>query len=90
MEIEKEKIIEVLNGIRHPESKQSIVSLGMVRDVQYREGNLWLGLQFSRANDPFIQSIKKACMRAVNHAFGEDTLKKGHIQVVVPESPAHE
>jgi ATP-binding protein involved in chromosome partitioning len=88
MEIEKEKIIEVLNGIRHPESKQSIVTMGMVREVRYREGDLWLGLQFSRANDPFIQSIKKACMRAVNHAFGEDTLKKGHIQVVVPEGPA--
>ncbi|MFH0757835.1 MAG: Mrp/NBP35 family ATP-binding protein [Bacteroidota bacterium] len=87
MEIQKEKILEVLNGIIHPESRESIVSMGMVSEVVYREGDLWIALQFSRANDPFIQSIKKACMRSVNNAFGEETLKKGHIQVMVPEPP---
>ena len=59
----------------------------MVKEVLYREGELWLTLQFARANDPFIQSIKKACMRTVNQAFGEDSLLKGHIQVEVPEAP---
>jgi len=87
MEIQKEKILEVLGKIRHPETKEDIVSSGMVSDIGYREGQLWIGLQFSRANDPFIQSIKKACMRAVNGAFGEDSLQKGHIQVLVPEPP---
>jgi ATP-binding protein involved in chromosome partitioning len=87
MEIQKEKILEVMKKIRHPETKEDIVSSGMVSDVQYREGELWIGLQFSRANDPFIQSIKKACMRTVNGAFGEETLKPGHIQVLVPEPP---
>lgn len=87
MEIQKEKILEVLEKIRHPETKESIVSSGMVTDVSYREGELWMGLQFARANDPFIQSLKKACMRAVNGAFGEDTLQKGHIQVLVPDPP---
>ncbi len=79
--------MEVLDGIRHPETKEGIVSMGMVGEVVYREGDLWLALNFSRANDPFIQSIKKACMRTVNSAFGEDTLKKSHIQVIVPEPP---
>ena len=87
MEIQKEKILEVLGKIRHPETKEDIVSSGMVSDISYREGQLWIGLQFSRANDPFIQSIKKACMRAVNETFGEDSLQKGHIQVLVPEPP---
>lgn len=87
MEIQKEKILEVLGQIRHPETKEDIVSSGMVSDVSYREGELWIGLQFSRANDPFIQSIKKACIRAINGTFGEDSLQKGHIQVLVPEPP---
>jgi ATP-binding protein involved in chromosome partitioning len=87
MEIQKEKLLEALKAIRHPETKEDIVSSGMVSDVQYREGELWIGLQFSRANDPFIQSIKKACMRTVNSTFGEDSLKPGHIQVLVPEAP---
>lgn len=88
MEIQKERILEVLNQIHHPETKESIVSMGMVSDIQYREGDLWIGLQFSKPNDPFIQSIKKACMRAMENAFGENTLKKGHIQVQVPDAPA--
>jgi ATP-binding protein involved in chromosome partitioning len=87
MEIQKEKILEELGKIRHPETKKSIVASGMVSEVTYREGELWIGLQFSKANDPFIQSIKKACMRAINGAFGEETLQKGHIQVLVPEPP---
>jgi len=87
MEIQKEQLLEALKKIRHPETKEDIVSSGMVSDVQYREGELWIGLKFSRANDPFIQSIKKACMRTVNSTFGEDSLKQGHIQVLVPEPP---
>ena len=85
MEVQKEKILEVLSGIRHPETKKDIVSLGIVHEITYRDGDLWLGLKFSRANDPFIQSLKKACIRAVNNQFGEETLKKDHIQVLVPE-----
>ena len=87
MEIQKDKILEVLERIRHPETKEGIVSSGMVSDVSYREGELWLGLQFERANDPLIQSIKKACMRAINGEFGEESLQKGHIQVLVPDPP---
>jgi len=80
-------LLEALKKIRHPDTKNDIVSSGMVSDVRYREGALWIGLQFSRANDPFIQAIKKACLRAVNGAFGEETLKPEHIQVLVPEAP---
>ena len=87
MEIQKEKILEVLGKIRHPETKEDIVSSGILSDVSYREGKLWIGLKFSRANDPFIQSIKKACLRAIHGAFGEDALQKEHVQVLVPEPP---
>ncbi|MEN8156324.1 MAG: Mrp/NBP35 family ATP-binding protein [Bacteroidota bacterium] len=87
MELKKEQILEVLKGIRHPETKESIVTMGLVTDVGYREGNLWMSLEFKRANDPFIQSLKRACIRAVNRAFGEDTLKEGYVQVIVPKAP---
>ena len=87
MEIQKEQVLEALKKIRHPETKENIVTSDMVSDVQYREGELWIGLKFSRANDPFIQSIKKACLRTVNSTFGEHTLKPEHIQVLVPEAP---
>jgi ATP-binding protein involved in chromosome partitioning len=88
MEIRKEKIIEVLEGIRHPETRENIVAMGMVEEVAYREGLLWLGLKFGRANDPFIHSLKRACLRAVNRAFGEGTLTDDHLRVIVPDPPA--
>ena len=87
MEIKKEQILEALKLIRHPETKEDIVSLGMVSDIAYREGELWIGLTFARANDPFIQSLKKACVLAINKAYGENTLKAEHVQVLVPEPP---
>ena len=86
MELAKDKILETLQSIRHPETKEYIVSSGMVSDVVYREGELWIGLKFNRANDPFIQSIKKACLRAIQNAFGQQALKAEHIQVLVPEA----
>jgi ATP-binding protein involved in chromosome partitioning len=88
MKIQEEQLLEVLNKIRHPETRQGIVELGMVKEVTYREGNLWLSLQFSKPNDPFIKPIQKACVRAVDQAFGEGTLSRDHIQVTVPEAPA--
>lgn len=87
MEIQKEKIVEALKEIRHPGTKQSIVDAGIIEDIQYREGELWMTLRFSRPNDPFIQSIRKACMRTINSTFGEGTLLEGHIRVMVPEKP---
>ena len=90
MEIQKEKILEALKGIRHPDLKESIVTLGMIHEIDYKEGHLRLGLEFKRANDPFIHSIRKACVRAVNSVFGKDTLKIEHIRVIVPEAPVPE
>ena len=85
MEIQKEQILKVLSQVNHPETKQNIVDMGLVREVAYREEQLWLTLQFEKPNDPFIQSLKKACTRVVNQAFGKDTLTPDHIQVMVPE-----
>ncbi|MEZ5069476.1 MAG: Mrp/NBP35 family ATP-binding protein [Bacteroidales bacterium] len=87
MELKKEQILEVLDRIKHPETRQSIVAQNMVSDIAYREGKLWMALEFSRANDPFIQSLKKACVRAVNSAFGEGSLEAEHVQIKVPAAP---
>jgi ATP-binding protein involved in chromosome partitioning len=87
MEIQKQRILDVLSRINHPETKENIVSMGMVGDVQYKEGALRLSLKFSKPNDPFIQSLKKACERAINSEFGENTIIQDHISVQVPDAP---
>jgi ATP-binding protein involved in chromosome partitioning len=88
MEIQKEKILEALKEIRHPGTKESIVTAGILQDARYRDGALWLSLQFSRPNDPFIQAIRKACVRTINRKFGEQTLEEAHVRVIVPEKSA--
>jgi ATP-binding protein involved in chromosome partitioning len=87
MEIQKEKILEVLSRIKHPGTREQIVAMGMVSDVQYREGELWIRLSFDKPNDPFIASLKKACQRAINGEFGEETVTLEHISIQVPEVP---
>jgi metal-sulfur cluster biosynthetic enzyme len=87
MKIQEEQLLKELNKVRHPETRQGIVELGMVKEITYREGNLWISLQFSKPNDPFVQSIQKACVRVVDQAFGEGTLSRDRIQVTVPEPP---
>ena len=86
-QISEKQLIEILSNIRHPESKQSIVEMGMIGNIKIQKGEVRFSIQFNRANDPFIQSIRKACRRAVNNAFGENTVTEGAIQVVVPDAP---
>ncbi|HDS07002.1 MAG TPA: ATP-binding protein, partial [Bacteroides sp.] len=56
-------------------------------EVLYKDEKLRLSLQFSRPSDPFIQSIRKACMRAVNQKFGKGTLLEENVRVLVPDKP---
>jgi ATP-binding protein involved in chromosome partitioning len=87
MEIQEDKIRQVLNRIKHPGTREGLADMGLIREITYREGKLWIALQFNKPNDPFIQSIQKACVRAVNQAFGEGTLSADHLQTHVPDPP---
>ena len=91
MEIQKEKILEVLRSIRHPETKEDIVSMGMVErgDLQGRR-TVDQPAVSARPMIPYPVHQEGSCMRAMNNAFGEETLKPGHIQVLVPEAPPPE
>ena len=87
MAIGSQEILNALSGIRHPESKKGIVELGMIEDIKILEDQISFSIRFGKPKDPFIQSIKKACLRAVNNAFGEGTVLPDHISVIVPELP---
>ena len=84
MSINEKQILELLNNIRHPESKISIVELGMIGDIKIDNNQVGFSIQFSKPNDPFIQSIRKACRRIINNTFGEDTVPEEGISVIIP------
>jgi ATP-binding protein involved in chromosome partitioning len=44
-------------------------------------------LKFNRPNDPFIESMKKSCVSAIESQLGEDVKIRGNIGTIVPERP---
>jgi len=87
MSITKEAVLEALARVKHPEQRQDLVSLGMVENIKINGNELRFSLRFTRPNDPFIQSIKKACVRAIKSTLGEEVRIEGNIVTIVPERP---
>jgi len=87
VEISNQKILDSLGRIRHPETKKSIVELEMVRDISVRDNRISFTLNFGKLNDPFIQSIKKACIRTIQEVFGDEAIDSDNIKILVPEPP---
>ncbi|MBN1131545.1 MAG: Mrp/NBP35 family ATP-binding protein [Bacteroidales bacterium] len=87
MKISRKQVIDVLNEIKHPESKKSIVEMGMIEDLIISDDQVRFSLKFKRPNDPFIESMKRVCVRTINNRFGEGTTRPGQIGIIVPEPP---
>lgn len=85
MNITKEQVLEALKRVVHPESRKNIVDLDMVENLSIQGNEVRFALKFSRPNDPFIQSMKKACVGAIESQLGEDVKIRGNIGTNVPE-----
>ncbi len=70
----KEKILEVLSGIIHPDKGKDIVSMGMVSDIETNENGISLILTPEKSNDPFITSLKSTIARKLKDALGPNTI----------------
>ncbi|MCF8225832.1 MAG: Mrp/NBP35 family ATP-binding protein [Bacteroidales bacterium] len=81
----KEQVFEALKRVIHPESRKNIVDLDMVRDLTINDNEIRFALEFQRPNDPFIQSMKKSCVSAIESKLGEDVKIRGNIGTMVPE-----
>ncbi|MBC7629747.1 Mrp/NBP35 family ATP-binding protein [Ferruginibacter sp.] len=71
-EITKENILKILSNVIEPDLKNSIVGLGLVRDI-YIEGNI---ISFSvKISSPTLASkkvVRDACMESLFQALGKD------------------
>lgn len=63
-----EDINSILSGIKHPETGEDIVSLGMVQNIKTEEGKLSLSIVF-KTNDAFVSSIKAAALNALQSRY---------------------
>jgi len=90
MSYSNKQILDILRKVKHPEKQEDIVSLGMVDDINIEGKKISFSLHFKKSNDPFINSIRKACVQAIESELGEEAEIKGNISVKVPEKQKQE
>lgn len=81
MNYTKEQILEALRSVVHPEQKKDIVSLGMIDDISIEGKKIGFSLVFKKSNDPFTNSIRKACVQAILDNIDAEADIKGNITI---------
>lgn len=71
---QKERILEALSKIKHPDKGKDIVSLGMIGDISFSEKGISFVITPEKSNDPFIHSIKSTITKLVKDTLGSDTV----------------
>ncbi|HEX2921153.1 MAG TPA: Mrp/NBP35 family ATP-binding protein [Bacteroidales bacterium] len=71
---QKEKILEALSKIKHPDKGKDIVSLGMVSEIKTGEKGISIVITPEKSNDPFSSSIKSTVAKVLKDALGPDTV----------------
>jgi ATP-binding protein involved in chromosome partitioning len=72
--LSKEKILEALTGIVHPDKGRDIVSMGMVSEISVDKDGISLILTPEKSNDPFISSLKSTIVKKLKDVFGPETV----------------
>ncbi len=81
----KEKILELLSEVIHPEMEQNIVSGGIVENIVADEQKITVTLAFAKMRDPFSTKIKNQVSALLKAAFPS---LEGSILVMVKEGVA--
>jgi ATP-binding protein involved in chromosome partitioning len=83
----KEKLLELLQKIRHPEAGGDIVESGMLESISIEEKNITLQIRYKRPNDPLASSIRRNSIQIIHNAYPEYTVD---VKSVFPEPKAKE
>lgn len=86
MNLDRDKIFEILGKIVHPGTGKSITEMGMVSDAGFNETGIVVFLQVAKPQDPLINSIRKACIKALQAEAGADV--NVNIELLVSETTA--
>jgi len=72
MEINEQKVVQVLQTIKYPPKDQDIVSLNMVKELAFEEKTISFTVVFDSFNNPHEKSIKAKATEQLKAAFGSD------------------
>ena len=79
MTITRSQVLDALREVKHPEKNTDLVSLKMIEDLKIDGKKVGFTLVFHWANDPFVNSIKKACVQIIQKNLGRDVEVDGNI-----------
>lgn len=82
MSYSEEQVLDALRKVEHPDKKKNIVDLKMINDIEISGKKIQFSLIFDKSNDPFIKSLRKACVKSIKEHLGEDVQIEGNINVV--------
>jgi ATP-binding protein involved in chromosome partitioning len=83
IKLTRDAVISALERVVHPNNGKNLVEMGMVQEILIEGNKLTIYLLFQKAQDPLANSIKKACIKAVQaHVDPEAEID---IQSIVPE-----
>lgn len=85
MTYSNKQILDALRKVKHPETAQDIVSMGMVDDIWIDGSKAGFTLSFKKTNDPFENSMRKVCIQVLEQEFGGNLDFKGNIKIKTPE-----
>ncbi len=68
MSLNKEKVLELLSSVKHPEKRKNIVELGMVENLEVKDNLISFLLKTQKAKDPFAASILKTAEAVLKRA----------------------
>jgi ATP-binding protein involved in chromosome partitioning len=66
MAYSEEQILNALRRVKHPEKSEDIVALKMIEDLKIKGNEISFSLVFLKSQDPFVNSIKKTCIKAIS------------------------
>ena len=85
MSFSQEQVLGALKRVKHPGKGQDVVSLNMVSNIKIDGDEISFDLIFERSNDPIINSVRKACVKAVKAVLGKSVKIEGNIRVMAKE-----
>ncbi|MDX9881270.1 MAG: Mrp/NBP35 family ATP-binding protein [Prolixibacteraceae bacterium] len=76
-------ITDALLNVNYPGSNENIVSLDMVQEIRIAGKQVSFSLVFQRSDDPNIETVREACIAAIEKHIGEEVEIRGNITVKV-------
>ena len=74
MNLNNNTVTESLKEVLYPGNAKDIISLRMVENLSVEGKRIAFDLVFEKDTDPFIASLKKACVKILEDAFGADNI----------------